>query len=88
MHSVMKVLHALVWVTQLGLSVIAPIVTFVLLAVWLQRRCAWGNWVIWVGVILGILGTIGALRSCLRALNHLPDDKDDPPPARGFNDHK
>lgn len=87
MRSTMKVLRSLVWVTQLGLSVVTPIVAFVLLAVWLHNRFSWGTWVIWVGVILGIVGTVGALRNSLRAIHHLDDhDKQDPPPC-SFNDH-
>lgn len=87
MQSVMKVLRSLVWVTQLGLSIVTPLVVFVLLAVWLHNRFSWGNWVIWVGVVLGILGTVGALQSSLRTLSRMDDDKNDHNQSCSFNDH-
>lgn len=87
MQSMMKVLRSLVWVTQLGLSVVTPIVVFVLLAVWLHNRFCWGTWVIWVGVVLGIFGTAGALRSSLRTMHHLDDQDEQEPPPSSFNDH-
>ncbi len=81
----MKALQALVWVTQLGLSVVAPLVCFVLPAVWLRERFHFGSWVVFLGVILGILGAVGGLINALKALHRLPDDKNTPP--KGYNDH-
>ena len=49
----MKQLHLLVWITQLGLSTATPLVGFILLAIWLRDRFCWGNWVIWIGIVLG-----------------------------------
>ena len=44
----MKDLSMLVWLSQLGLSVAAPLAGFILLAVWLNERFSLGVWVIWV----------------------------------------
>lgn len=85
----MKELTLLVWLTQFGLSVAAPPAGFILLAVWLQNRFQLGNWIIWVGVILGVICAIDGLRSSLRMLEKLTRDKKkkDKPDALSFNDH-
>ena len=83
----MKNMSLLVWITQLGLSVAAPLVGFILLGVWLHQRFAWGSWVIWVGVILGISSAIGGLRSSLAFAARLSDPKNDEPPTVAFDDH-
>ena len=54
----MKDISLLVWLTQLGLSVALPLAGFVLLAVWLHNSLQWGVWVIFVGVILGLISAI------------------------------
>ena len=84
----MKDLSLLVWLTQLGMSVALPPAGFILLAVWLRNRFDWGQWVIWVGVILGILCAIDGLRTSLKAMSRIcAGKKDKEPPAVCFNDH-
>lgn len=84
----MKDLNLLVWLTQLGISVAVPLAGFILLAVWLQEKLQWGNWVIWVGVVMGVLSAISGLRSSLKMLNRLGKRPNDPqPPAVSFNEH-
>ena len=84
----MKDLTALIWVTQLGLSVVSPLAGFVLLAVWLHHRWGWGVWVIWVGAALGFALAIDGLRHSLKLMSRLSKDKKDPqPPSVSFNDH-
>ena len=51
----MKDLTLIVWLTQLGLSVAVPMAGFVLLAVWLRNSLGWGQWVIYVGIGLGLI---------------------------------
>ena len=51
----LRVLRNLVYVTQLGLSVVTPIALFVLLAGWLRDRFGWGDWVMLAGILLGTL---------------------------------
>lgn len=85
----MKVLNLLVWLTQLGLSVAFPLAGFLMLAVWLHRQFDWGVWVIWVGLVLGILCAIDGLRTSLKAMERLGSKvKDDKPPLVSFNDHE
>jgi hypothetical protein len=84
----MKDLSLLVWLTQLGFSVAFPLAGFVLLAVWLNKSCGWGNWVIWVGIVLGIVCAIDGLRTSLKAMERLGcRKKEDTPPPVSFNDH-
>ena len=85
MQSRFKFLEGLVWITQVGLSVLAPLLLFILGAVWLKNRFSLGGWVIAVGIALGLLGAAGALINTFRLLHRLPDEKKDKPV--GFNDH-
>ena len=84
----MKNLSLLVWLTQLGCSVAIPLVGFVLLAVWLRDRLGWGPWVIWAGVILGMICALDGLRTSLKAMGRLAKNKKEKgPPPVAFNDH-
>ena len=42
----MKDVHLLVWITQLGLTVAAPLAGFTLVGVWIQNHFQTGKWVI------------------------------------------
>lgn len=84
----MKDLNLLVWLTQLGLSVALPLAGFILLAIWLHESCGWGSWVIWVGLVLGMICAIDGLRTSLKTMERLcRKPKDDAPPPVSFNDH-
>lgn len=84
----MKDLNLLVWLTQLGLSFAVPLAGFLFLAVWLNKSCGWGNWVIWVGLVLGLYSAVASFRSSLQIMEKLAAGrkKEDPPPV-SFNDH-
>ncbi len=78
----------LVWLTQLGLSVAAPLASFLLIALWLRGSLGWGDWVIWVGLVLGLLTALSGFRSSLKLLDRSARDKKKPPePPVSFNDH-
>lgn len=85
----MKDLSLLVWLTQLGLSVAFPLAGFILFAVWLQSAFGWGDWVIWVGLILGLSGAVNGFRHSLKAMELLSRDKkkEKEPPPVVFNEH-
>lgn len=84
----MKDLSLLVWLTQLGLSVVFPLAGFTLLALWLRDGCGWGNWVLWVGIGLGLIVAVDGFRVSLRTLNRMSRKKGDEPPPVSFNDHE
>ncbi len=83
----MKNLSMIVWITQLGLSVVLPLAGFVLLAVWLHNAHGWGAWVIWAGIVLGVVCAVEGLRSSLKAMALLAKEKPDKQPPVSFNDH-
>ena len=84
----MKELTLLTWLTQLGLSVALPLGGFVLLGLWLQSRFGLGDWVLWAGIILGLVSALDGLRHSMKALSRLTKKKkDDLPPPVSYNDH-
>lgn len=86
----MKEFNLLIWLTQLGISVAAPLAGFTLLAVWLRQRFGLGIWVLIVGIILGISGAVDGFRVSMKAMEQMTKDKpgkNDPPPV-SFNDHQ
>lgn len=84
----MKDLSLLVWLTQLGLSVALPFAGFILLALWLQNQFGWGDWTLWVGIVLGGISAFDGFRSSIKAMIRLSKGhKDSDPPPVSFNDH-
>ena len=61
----MKHWNLLIWVPQFGISVVFPLILFIMLAVWLQERWGWGSWVIVAGIFCGLI-TAGSLKACAR----------------------
>lgn len=82
----MKDLSLLVWLTQLGLSTALPLAGFILLALWL-RSLGWGNWVLWAGILVGVISAIDGFRNSLKAMSRLCKSKQEEPPL-SFNDHE
>ena len=85
MRSTFRLLSVLVWLTQLGLSVLGPLAVWLLLAVWLRNRFGWGHWVLFAGLALGLIGAVMGLISSLRLMNRTV--KEDPEQGVNFNDH-
>lgn len=86
MKSKFQTVSVLVWLTQLGLSVVCPPVLFVLGGIHLQRFCGFGGWVTVLGTVLGVLGAAGGLVSSFRTLHRLGKSEENTPP--GFNGHE
>lgn len=85
----MKDINLLVWLTQLGISVVAPLGGFVWLAVWLRSRFDLGAWIVIAGVLLGVVCAADGLRVSLRAMERMSEKKhEDTPPPVSFNDHE
>ena len=83
----MKDFSLLAWLTQLGLSTAVPLAGFVLLAVWLRERFSWGNWVIFVGIGLGLFCAIDGFVRNLKALDRIGNDKKKRTPPISFQEH-
>ena len=84
----MKNANLLIWLTQLGFSVAVPPACFIFLAVWLRNRFDFGHWVIWAGILLGLVSAIDGLRTSLRIMSKMSEGKDEKKgPPVGFNDH-
>lgn len=83
----MKDLNLLVWLTQLGLSVVLPFVGFPLLALWVKNYFALDSWVTWIGIALGIVTAVDGFRHSLKTLEKLSHNKDENDPPVSFNDH-
>lgn len=84
----MKDLSLLAWLTQLGLSVAVPPTVFILLAVWLRDRFALGQWVLWVGIVLGIYCAVTGFISSLRILSQMTRKKDPDTKTVSFHEHE
>jgi len=84
----LKDLTLLVWLTQLGFSTAAPLAGFILLALWLRNSLGWGIWVLWAGILLGIVSALCGFRSTMKLMSRISQNKKDPePPSASFNDH-
>lgn len=67
----MKELSMLVWLTQLGLSVAVPLAGFIWLALWLRSKFGLGNWILFVGLVLGFKSAIDGFRTSLKAMERM-----------------
>lgn len=59
MKSMMELVRGLAWFTQLGISLVVPVLLFVGGAAWLQQRLGAPGWIMIPAFVLG-LGTAGA----------------------------
>lgn len=83
----MKNLSLLVWLTQLGLSVAVTPCCFILLALWLRDRWGWGDWVLWAGIVIGLVCAIEGLYSSLKLMLQMSKKSQDEEKPVSFNDH-
>lgn len=84
----MKELTLLTWLTQLGLSVALPLAGFIFLALWLRSQFGWGDWVLWVGIVMGLISALNGLLQSLRLLAGLSGKKSEEAPPVSYNDHE
>ena len=84
----MKDLRMLVWLAQLGISVAAPPVVLLLLAVWLRNRFGLGPWCILAALALGLICAVSGLRQTLMLMEKMhKQNHKDTPAVPGFNEH-
>lgn len=86
----MREFNLLIWLTQLGISVAAPLAGFTLLAIWLRQRFDLGIWVLIVGIALGLAGAVDGFRVSIKAMEQMSKNKpsENEPPPVSFNDHQ
>ncbi len=83
----MKNINLLIWLTQLGLSVVLPLGGFIWLGVWLHRHLEWGIWIVIVCIVIGVVSAADGFRASMKAMERFnKKEKTDPPPV-SFNDH-
>ena len=83
----MKNLHLVAWLTQLGFSTAVPLAGFILLAVWLRNRFGWGNWVLFVGIGLGLISAVDGFVRNLKVLSRLGKDTKEEKQHLSFTEH-
>lgn len=76
----------LVWISQLGLSTLLPPGACILLSVWLKRQFSWGNWVVILGAVVGLIAGARGFWYILKTADQMQQEKKDPPPV-SFNEH-
>ena len=84
----MKNLNLLIWLTQLGISVAAPLAGFIWLGIWLRQRFDLGIWVVLICIFVGIVCAIDGMRVSLKAMERMTKDKKDEDPPVSFNNHE
>lgn len=85
----MKEFNLLVWLTQLGISVAAPLAGCILGAFWLRNRFGLGSWIVIVGILLGLYLAFDGFRTSLKAMDRMSrGTKKNAPPPVSFNDHE
>lgn len=83
-----KISSGLVWLTQLGFSLITPPIVCTWLGAWLRDRFSLGIWVILVGLLLGIGGAIASALQFYRvAVRKAKEDDNGFSKFTGFNSH-
>ena len=83
----MKNLQLLTWLSQLGLSTAIPLAGFILLAVWMKNRFGLGNWVLFVGIGLGLFCSVDGFYKSLKALERVSKEKKKDKPPISFSEH-
>lgn len=87
MSPMFKLLRNLAWLTQLGLSIIAPPVLCIGGCWWLQNRFSLGGWIMALGIVLGLGASVSGAAQFYRMVRRQADkDKKDKPDA--FNTHE
>lgn len=84
----MKDLSMLVWLSQVGISVAAPLAAFIFIALWLRSRFGLGVWCIWAALALGIICAVSGLRQSLYLMEKMSkQNSGETKPPVGFNEH-
>jgi len=85
----MRTFRLLTWFTQLGLSVVTPLLLCIWGAAYLKARFQLGEWIILLGVCLGLGGAVSGFRNSLATMRREAeaDQREKKEPPVSFNDH-
>ena len=86
MKGLYKALEDLVWLTQLGLSILLPLLLCLGGCWWATNRWDWPLWVYLPGILLGLAA--GAKSFWVFAKERLDRAKQEHPRRVGFNSHQ
>ena len=84
----MKDLRLLIWLTQLGTSIVFPLCGFTWLAMWLRTRFGLGVWIVIAGVLVGVVCAVDGFRTSLKAMERMANNKEQEPLPVSFNEHE
>lgn len=82
----MKDLSLLTWFTQLGLSVAIPPIALILLAVWLRNQFGWGQWILWIAILLSLYCAVSGFVNSVRQLSRVAKENKQETTV-SFNEH-
>jgi len=83
-----KTFRSLAWLTQLGLSIAAPPLLCVWVCLRLQSRFSLGSWVVILGILLGLGGSISSAMTFYRMMMRRQNGRSAPKRPDAFNDHE
>ena len=72
-----SVFSALAMITQFGISTITPMLLCIFVALWLKNRFALGDWVVLIGVIMGIGSGFLSMMKMIRQMSELSKKEDE-----------
>ena len=72
-----SVISALAMVTQFGISTITPMLLCIFAALWLKNKFALGDWVVLIGVFMGIGSGFLSMMKMIRQMSELSKKEDD-----------
>ena len=83
----MKAFRQIVMLTQIVVSIAAPLLICILGSRWLMAHFDLGKWVMAAGVFLGVGGAVSGLVKTVKQMLREADDRNSTPPV-SFNDHE
>ena len=72
-----SVFTALGMITQFGISTITPMLLCIFVSVWLQNRFGLGDWVVLVGVLMGVGSGFMSMMKMIRQMSEMSRKEDD-----------
>ncbi len=84
----MKQLQKLVWLTQLGFSLVSPPLLCIFLAHLAQTKLHWGTWIMVVGIVVGLAAAACSALSFFHYFKRTSQKEQKGEKPIAFNDHE